>query len=274
MFSISGLARLGLLSAAIWAAVALILAGQAYLVSAFRGSPQAWWPSFAYTAAIFSVWAILTPGLVACVMKAESSLRPTALRWGLYGLGLPVTVALHVGIFVLLYWNFYNDDGRIPDRWAMAERMFVRNLDTDLLFYAAIVVGAAAASRWKRRAARPAADPRGTRGGPAAQLRIRERGRIRFVPIARIELIRAAGDYSEVVAAGESHLLEQSLASLERLLPAAEFARIHRGTIVRVDQVREVRGVGRGDAIVRLANGSEVRLSRRYRKGLAALDTG
>jgi hypothetical protein len=269
-----GPARLVLLCIAGWSAVALLLAAQGYLVGHVRGSPQPWWPSFAYTAAIFSVWAMLTPGLVISVLKIEAAVPVSTLRWVIYGLGLPVTFALHVGMFVLLYWEFYNDNGQIASRWAMAHGMFVRNLDTDSLFYAVIVAGVVALRAWRRRAGEGEPDPEIPVSRPADSLRVKERGRVRFVPVGQIELIRAAGDYAEIVAGGETHLIEQSLTSLERILPGAEFARIHRATIVRIDLIREIRGVGRGDALVRLANGAELRLSRRYRKGIAALHSG
>ena len=90
-------------------------------------------------------------------------------------------------------------------------------------------------------------------------------------PSAEIDWIGAAGDYVELHVRGEVHLVDGSLVSFERSLPSGEFARIHRAAIVRVDRVAEVRGVGRGDALVRLTDGTELRLSRRYRPNLGAL---
>ena len=100
---------------------------------------------------------------------------------------------------------------------------------------------------------------------------IRNRGAIRRIPFAAIDWIGAAGDYAEVHGDGGVFLIEEPLASLARRLPAQSFARIHRGALIRIDRVREVEPIGRGDAHVRLVTGEKLRLSRRFRDNLAVL---
>lgn len=103
-----------------------------------------------------------------------------------------------------------------------------------------------------------------------AALVVRGHKATRLVRLSEIDWIAAAGDYAEIHAGGRVHLLGESLASLEARLPPAAFARIHRSAIVRLDRLAEVRGGGHGDGIVRLACGTELRFSRRYR---AAIDS-
>jgi DNA-binding LytR/AlgR family response regulator len=67
------------------------------------------------------------------------------------------------------------------------------------------------------------------------------------------------------------HLADGPLAALERSLPPGEFARILRTALVWMERVDEVKGLGRGDALLRLINGVELRLSRRSRGNPAAL---
>ena len=237
-----------------WSAVALLLSLQGWLTS---GRSQPWWPSLGYTFAIFSMWAALTWPLLAAVRRVEASGLGPAARLGLYAAGLLVVSALHVGLFVAVYWPIYNDDGRLS-RWAMGERMFVRNLGTNALFYAALV---GAGLRLARRL-QPAPPP-------AEALRARSRGAVRIVPLGDVDWIGAAGNYAEAHTGQGSVLLDESLAALAARLPA-EFARIHRSAIVRLDRIAAVKSLGRGDAEVVLRSGASLRLSRRYRPALSA----
>jgi two-component system LytT family response regulator len=146
----------------------------------------------------------------------------------------------------------------------MGERMLLANLDSNALFYTILIIGFAAAATLNRRRAVEETIPECSPLIDEA-LTIRARGGFVRVPVATIDMIKAAGDYCEVHASGSTHLLDEPLASLANRLPGDRFARIHRQAIVDLSRVTEVRGVGRGDAVVRMANGTELRLSRRYR---------
>jgi hypothetical protein len=244
-----------------WSAVALLLATQGYLTS---GRTQPWWPSLGYSFAIFSVWAALTAPVLAAVRRVETSSWSLSRRWAAYAAGALVICALHVGLFVLVYWPIYNDAGRIPTRWAMGERMFVRNLGTNVIFYAAIVAAGLFAARRDRRPVPTAPDV----------LRARSRGAVRIVPLDQVDWIEAAGNYAQAHTPSGVVLVDESLASLAARLPGDRFARIHRRAIVRLDRIIEVRSLGRGDADVVLSSGPALRLSRRYRDALSALLNG
>ena len=244
-----------------WSAVALLLATQGYLSS---GRTQPWWPSLGYSFAIFSVWAVLTTPILMAVRRIEATTWSLPRRLTAYAAGVLVVSALHVGLFVLAYWPIYNDAGRIPTRWAMGERMFVRNLGTNVIFYAGVVGAGLFAVRRERRPVSPAPDV----------LRARSRGAVRIVPLDQVDWIEAAGNYAQAHTAVGTVLLDESLASLAARLPGDRFARIHRRAIVRLDRIVEVRSLGRGDADVVLSSGPALRLSRRYRDALSALLSG
>jgi two-component system LytT family response regulator len=56
-----------------------------------------------------------------------------------------------------------------------------------------------------------------------------------------------------------------SLSELAGRLDENQFTRIHRGTIVNLDRIREIQPRSHGDCDVLLENGSVLRLSRSYR---------
>jgi len=61
---------------------------------------------------------------------------------------------------------------------------------------------------------------------------------------------------------------------MTRMSYPESFLRIHRGTIVNLDRVKEVRPWFAGDCIVVLKDATELRLSRRYRDRLEGLMGG
>src|SRR3546814_19265797 len=94
-----GLVLLAGVSLVGWTLAALLFAGQAYIFSLFRGSPQAWWPTFGYVMAFFSIWALVTPPLVMLVRRVET--RGWGLSWpaALSILGLQAPILFHVPLF-------------------------------------------------------------------------------------------------------------------------------------------------------------------------------
>lgn len=97
---------------------------------------------------------------------------------------------------------------------------------------------------------------------------VRTRDRFVIVPASEVRWISAAGNYAELHVAGGTHLVRTTLADLELGLDPAVFARIHRGTLVRLDIVREVAPSTHGDYDVILDDGTTLRLSRRFRSRL------
>lgn len=252
---------------AAWTIVAIVQAAQGYFLAAHAGTGQLWWPTLAYTLAIYSIWALLTGPVTAAVLAINRYVHMRPLRFAAYIALWPVVSALHVLVFAALYWPAYRSDG-VTTRWAMADRMFVRNLDTNTLLYLALVCAVLFCLHLRQRRTATSDMPR---RAPDDALLVRNRGHIRRIPLNTIDWIGAAGDYAEVHAADSVELIDESLASLAARLPAESFARIHRGALVRLDRIRNIEPIGRGDAHVRLVTGERLRLSRRFRANLAAL---
>jgi two-component system LytT family response regulator len=71
------------------------------------------------------------------------------------------------------------------------------------------------------------------------------------IPVAEIDWISANDYYARIHIGTKSHLLRESLTSLESRLDPYRFVRVHRWAIVQLDRVREVRLTLRGGEVVR-----------------------
>lgn len=101
-----------------------------------------------------------------------------------------------------------------------------------------------------------------------ARIMVRDGGRVFFLPVEEIDWIEAADYYARVHAGTSTHLVRESLASLEQSLDPACFVRIHRSAIVNVDRVREIRPDWRNRSTVVLATGEQLPISRSRRERL------
>jgi two-component system LytT family response regulator len=80
--------------------------------------------------------------------------------------------------------------------------------------------------------------------------------------VADITWIRAEGDYARIHAKGGSYLVYRTLTELEARLDPAQFLRVHRSTIVRLDGIVEVQPADSSRYRVRLADGTTLVVSR------------
>jgi two-component system LytT family response regulator len=99
---------------------------------------------------------------------------------------------------------------------------------------------------------------------------IKNAGSVIFLPTTEIDWIEAADYYASLHVGKKTHLLRRSMNDLESDLDPAQFCRIHRSTIVNLDRVRELRFDSDAEYELVLADGTKLRLSRRYRKDLQA----
>ncbi len=109
-----------------------------------------------------------------------------------------------------------------------------------------------------------------TVGGPrrADRIAVKEGGRIVFLRTAEIDWIGAEGNYARLHIGKRSHLMRETMTSLESRLDAARFLRIHRSTIVNVDAIAELEPLFQGDYVVILRDGTRLTSSRGYRSNL------
>ncbi|WP_419807573.1 LytR/AlgR family response regulator transcription factor [Sphingomonas sp.] len=114
----------------------------------------------------------------------------------------------------------------------------------------------------------------GTGGDPSSNrfeklINIKDQGQIFRVDVDTIELIEAAGDYMVIKTGDNSLVLRETMKDLEKRLDPRRFQRVHRSTIVNLDQVKQVKPHTNGECFLVLNSGGSVKVSRSYRDVVA-----
>lgn len=102
-----------------------------------------------------------------------------------------------------------------------------------------------------------------------ARLEIRDRGRTLLVEVAAISHIEAAGDYLCIHADGETHIMRETMKTMERRLDPARFRRVHRSAIVNLDMVTELVPHSNGESFLTLRCGARLKVSRSCKSAVA-----
>jgi two-component system LytT family response regulator len=100
------------------------------------------------------------------------------------------------------------------------------------------------------------------------RLVVKAAGRIYFLDTKEIDWIEAEGNYVSVHSGKKSHLLRETISSLESQLDPKQFVRIHRSSIVRLDFIQELQPWFHGEYRVILQDGLQLTLSRNHREKL------
>jgi two-component system, LytTR family, response regulator len=104
-----------------------------------------------------------------------------------------------------------------------------------------------------------------------ARLSIKNGGRILFLSVDEIDWIEAADNYVLLHAGRDSHMLHSTMNSLEERLDPGAFLRIHRSTIVNLQQIKELHPMFHGEYRVILKDGTELASGRSYRSRIQRL---
>ncbi len=125
----------------------------------------------------------------------------------------------------------------------------------------------------EKSANRPSKDGHGANGkkGYTTRLVFKSRGRILFLPVTDVRWIGAEENYVRICTANESHLLRETMTSMEQRLDPQSFLRVHRSAIVNMKYVKEVRTEAQGDFVVQLVDGQRVPMSRSYHSKIRGL---
>jgi len=146
----------------------------------------------------------------------------------------------------------------------------------DVVSYGMLSVGVVVLGRLFRRA--PAPVPAAAPAEPLPASAIPERfavrkrgGREVMVEVADIDWVEASGNYAILHVGGDTFEIRSSLTKLEGELDPRRFVRVHKSYVVNVARIAEVTPWISGDWRIRLQDGAEVNLSRRYRQRFEAL---
>jgi two-component system LytT family response regulator len=100
------------------------------------------------------------------------------------------------------------------------------------------------------------------------RLVVKSGGRLFFLRADEIDWVEAAGNYVRLHVGSASHLLRETMTSIESRLDPEKFFRIHRCRIVNMDRIQELQPWLNGEYAVILRTGERLTLSRGYREKL------
>lgn len=153
------------------------------------------------------------------------------------------------------------DDERFEQALARArERLRLRELD-DLTRRLRVLLDPAAPAA--------PAPPQEKAARYLERIAVEVKGQRLLVPVEQIDYIAAEGPYAEIHVGGKTHLLRERMHVLEQDLDPQRFCRIHRSTIVNVERIAALEPLFRGDHVVKLRDGTRLKLSRERREELA-----
>jgi two-component system, LytTR family, response regulator len=104
-----------------------------------------------------------------------------------------------------------------------------------------------------------------------ARIAVKQERGIYFVRASEIEWVEAAGNYVRIHAAGQAHVLRDTLGKLEARLDPERFVRVHRSAIVNLDRIERLEPWFHGEYVLVLRDGTRVTSSRTYSSRLRAL---
>jgi two-component system, LytTR family, response regulator len=99
-------------------------------------------------------------------------------------------------------------------------------------------------------------------------LLIKSGGRLLFLRMSELKWVEAERDYVRLHLEKDSHFVRDTMNNLQQRLDKNVFIRIHRSTIVNVNQICEILPLLGGDYSVVLRDKTRLTLSRRYRSSL------
>jgi two-component system LytT family response regulator len=106
---------------------------------------------------------------------------------------------------------------------------------------------------------------------PVSYLRklvIKQNGRIVFVPTEEINYVESESNFVKVYTRDGMRVANYTCKQLEELLDPKQFIRIHKSFLVNIEQILSVEPHFHGDYLIKLKNGSQLKLSRNYKDKL------
>jgi two-component system LytT family response regulator len=105
----------------------------------------------------------------------------------------------------------------------------------------------------------------------ANRLVVKTEGRVLLLRNEDVDWVEAADNYIVLHVGPDTHMLRETMNSIESRLPAEKFIRVNRSTIVNIDRIKELQPLFHGEYVIILKNGAKLTLSRGYREKLDQL---
>lgn len=110
-------------------------------------------------------------------------------------------------------------------------------------------------------------DVRGPKPLPE-RLMVRSSGRVMFLPLDELDAVESEGNYVRLHTGARALLVRETMASIEARLGHERFCRVHRGWIVNLDRVRELRVRPNGEHELVTHEGRPYKVGRAYREAV------
>ncbi|MGB5154491.1 MAG: LytTR family DNA-binding domain-containing protein [Candidatus Sulfotelmatobacter sp.] len=108
--------------------------------------------------------------------------------------------------------------------------------------------------------------------GPAsARIAIKAKGRILLIDASEVIAVEAKGNYVLLHHRSNSHMLRESIATIQEKLSPHGFVRIHRSALVNAALVEEIHPWSTGEYVIHMRGGRQYTVTRTYKKNLQLL---
>ena len=104
-----------------------------------------------------------------------------------------------------------------------------------------------------------------------ARFVVRSASKIYFVRASDVDWIEGDGNYARLHTRGRSHLVRETLKSVEARLDQRRFVRVHRSAIVNLESVGVVEPRGHGEYAITMKDGARLTSSRTHSAKLRAM---
>ena len=107
--------------------------------------------------------------------------------------------------------------------------------------------------------------------GNSVRIAIKTKRNIHFIDAADVIVVEANGKYVLLLHGSGSHILRESISTMEEKLRLHGFVRIHRSVLVNAAMVEEMHPSSTGEYVLRVRGGKEFTVTRTYKRNLQLL---
>lgn len=102
----------------------------------------------------------------------------------------------------------------------------------------------------------------GMKSSPLERILVKDGSKVQVIPVDKIDYIEAEDDYVAIKAEGKSHLKQQRMAELEKMLDPAKFVRVHRSSIINLERIARIELYAKDSRMAILKDGTKLLISR------------
>jgi hypothetical protein len=279
-----------------WTLYGVFFAAQNYVQQSYLGKNANWQNNLATWLICAYSWALLTP----LILVLATRFPPTLKNWRrCLMVHVPAAVTLsffQLALYLIVWQSIYGPKPGGP--FEQYKNLVVEEFHAGILIYISILAinfvrvflsKSLEDSRIPRMNGIPAeksdddqilsstngngVDTKPFAGFPlyVTRILVKENGRIIFVKPNDIDWINSEGNYVKLHTRARRYLVRETMNAMEQKLNPSAFVRIRRSTIVRVEQITELRPAFNGGFKVVLKDGTILDASRRYRKILETI---